>query len=49
MKRNLILTLLLIFNLCFCQTGNLMAQQSELQEQVNSYLDAHVKMNQFSG
>ena len=49
MKRNFILTLLLIVNLCFGQAGNLMAQQSDVQKQVNDYMDAHVKMNQFSG
>lgn len=49
MKRNFFITLLVLINLCFGQTGSSMAQQSDVQEKVDDYIDAHVKMNQFSG
>lgn len=49
MKRNIILSLLLIANLCFCQMRTLLAQQNDVQEKVDEYLDAYVQMNLFSG
>ncbi len=49
MKRNNLLLSLLIVSLCFCQTGTLSAQQNDVQQKVDEYIDAYVQMNQFSG
>jgi len=49
MKRNLIVSLLLIVSLCFCNTANLWAQQNDVQEKVDDYIDAYVQMSRFSG
>ena len=49
MKRNIILSLLVILNLCSCHLSTLLAQQNDVQKKVDDYIDAYVQMNQFSG
>lgn len=49
MKKKLIVSIILMVNLCFYQTGNLLAQENDVQEKVDGYIEAYMQMNQFSG
>ena len=49
MKNNLIVSILLIVNLCFYQSGILLAQKNDVQKKVDDYIEAYMQMNQFCG
>lgn len=49
MKRKTILNLLLALSLCIYQSGMLSAQENNVQEKVDNYIEAYMQMNQFSG
>src|SRR6056297_2097729 len=49
MKRYMVLSILIIVNLCFYHSGMLLAQENDVQEKVDDYIEAYMKMNQFSG
>ena len=49
MKRNMVLSILIMVNLCFYHSGVLLAQENDVQEKVDDYIEAYMQMNQFSG
>jgi CubicO group peptidase (beta-lactamase class C family) len=49
MNRKILLNLVFIETLCIYQSGMISAQENDVQEKVDNYIEAYIQMNQFSG